>query len=223
MATRSWAKLPSMWIEANGLLELRWADGDGSANSAALMVLTAIAHAADSQVGSAIVTYNKFEHTLGISRTKIAAGLSVLEELRIITRDERRSIYQLVGFPKEKAGGWAKFPVRRMLAPNGSITAFKDFTLRKRTELDALKLFFLFVARRSSDTNLAHLSYESIQERSGIDQSKIKSALSLLATHEMVYAEPQPRMDGGLGVSHAYRIVGIDPTIHAGTRNRPGT
>ncbi len=223
MAIRSWAKLPSMWIEANGLLELRWADGDGSANAAALMVLTAIAHAADSRAGSAILTYNDFEHKLGISRTKIAAGLSVLEELKLLTRDERRSVYQMVGFPEEKAGGWAKFPVRRMLSTDGTIRPFKDFTLRKRTELDALKLFFLFVARRSSTTNLAHLSYESIQERSGIDQSKIKPALSLLATHEMVYAEPQPRMEGGIGVSHAYRIVGVDPTIHAGTTNRPGT
>lgn len=147
----------------------------------------------------------------------------MLEELDLVTRDERRSVYQLVAFPEEKAGGWAKFPVKRMLSPNGTITPFKDFTLRKRTELDALKLFFLFIARRSNKSNLAHLNYESIQERSGVDQGRIKPALSLLATHEMVYAEPQHRMEGGMGVSHAYRIVGIDPTIHAGTRNRQST
>ena len=222
MPMHKWVKLPSRWVEDNGLRALRWSSTTGSANTAALMLLTSIAHGADEVSGIAHVTYAQFENSLGISRTKISAGLRILEELKVIESEERRSGYQLTGFPKPNEPGWAKFPARRMYAPNGVITAFKDFTLRKRTELDALKLFFLFVARRSSDTNMANLSYESIQERSGVDQTRIKPALSLLATHEMVYTEQLPRMDGGLGVSHGYRIVGIDPTIHAGTRNREG-
>jgi len=222
MPIHKWVKLPSAWIEDNGLRNLRWSPGEGSANTASLMVLTAITHAAHEANGVAHLTYGQFENALGISRTKISAGLGVLKDLKVIDRDERRSMYQLTGFPKDNEGGWAKFPARRMYAPNGAIAAFKDFTLRKRTELEALKLFFLFVARRSNDTNMANLSYDSIQERSGVDQSRIKPALSLLATHEMVYTEQLPRMSGGLGISHGYRIVGIDPTIHGGTRNREG-
>ena len=40
---------------------------------------------------------------------------------------------------------------------SGRIIAFDEFRLRKVIELDALKLFFLFVARRDQKTNLANI------------------------------------------------------------------
>jgi hypothetical protein len=49
MAIRAWVRLPTSWIEAGGLKNLKWVPGGGgSDNAAALMALTVISHAADS-------------------------------------------------------------------------------------------------------------------------------------------------------------------------------
>jgi hypothetical protein len=41
MAIKSWVRLPSAWILANGLMNMKWqSGGDGSNHTAALMALT---------------------------------------------------------------------------------------------------------------------------------------------------------------------------------------
>ena len=107
-----------------------------------------------------------------------------------------------------------------MYHSSGNILAFEDFKLRSRAELEALKLFFVFFARRSNDTNMANISYDKIEDYTGIDRKRIKSALSVLTTTNMIHVEQLPRASGEQGVSYAYRIAGIDPRVHQGTRNR---
>jgi len=48
------------------------------------------------------------------------------------------------------------------------IEAFADFRLRRLAELDVLKLFFLFVARRDNKTNFANIGYGKIEEYTNI-------------------------------------------------------
>ncbi len=43
--------------------------------------------------------------------------------------------------------GWAQFPASG-LYHDGKITAFEGMHLRRREELDALKLYYLFASRR---------------------------------------------------------------------------
>lgn len=57
---------------------------------------------------------------------------------------------RLVNFTPEQH--WAKLPAKSMYS-TGRIATYADFQLRRVAELDVLKLFFLFVARRSRDTN----------------------------------------------------------------------
>ena len=57
-------------------------------------------------------------------------------------------------------GGWAKLPYKSMYSAS-TIAAFTDFQLRRVAELDALKLFFLFVARRDRENNVANIGYEA--------------------------------------------------------------
>jgi hypothetical protein len=102
----------------------------------------------------------------------------------------------------------------------GRIIAFKEFKLRRVVELDALKLFFLFVARRDQRTNFANIGYEKIVEYAGVKRDRIESAISFLASLSLVYVEHVPSKANLYGVSNAYRIVGIDPTVHMGTRGR---
>lgn len=222
MQMNKWVRLPSRWIEEQELRTLRWGKDGGSCNTAALMVLTSIAHHADPKDGVALITYDHLQLATGLSRAKISEGLSVLSEIGLIKRSsERRSTFQLCGYGAPEAGGWAKFPARQMYHSSGRILAFEDFKLRSRAELEALKLFFLFVGRRSSDTNMANISYEKIEEYTGIERKRIKSALSVLTSNNMIHIEQLPRRSGEQqGVSYAYRVVGIDPYVHQGTRNR---
>jgi hypothetical protein len=103
---------------------------------------------------------------------------------------------------------------------SGRIVAFDDFKLRRVVELDALKLFFLFVARRDRNTNMAKISYGTIQEYSGVERVRIKTAISFLASLSLVYVERVPSKSNEYGVANAYRIVGVDTSIHMGTIGR---
>jgi hypothetical protein len=221
MPMRSWVRLPSGWINEMRLKELRWASGDGSSNVAALMVLTVIAQNADETDGVAQLTYDQFQTATGLSRAKISEGIEVLCSLKIIVRSKtRRSIYKLRGYRPAAEGGWAKFPGSKMYNASGNIVAFDDFKLRSRAELEALKLFFLFVARRDIATNRATISYPKIYEYTGVEPLRIKAALSILATHSLVYVEQRPSTTNANGVSNSYRVAGIDPRNHAGTSSR---
>lgn len=220
MVISSWMRLPSEWIRSGKLTKLSWEySGKGSDNIAALMALTAIAHAADEETGVARITYDRLCEVTGLSRAKVSKGLVVLQNIEVIKSGGRnaRSTYELSDY--DPVGGWAKFPVKSMYA-GGRISAFDEFRLRKVVELDALKLFFLFVAYRDNRTNVANIGYEKINQYSGVKKERIKSAISFLASLSLVYVEQVPSLINAYGLSNAYRIVGIDSFNHRGTRSR---
>jgi hypothetical protein len=219
MANSPWMRLPSAWINNRGLTRLSWRHGGaGSDNTAALMALTVIAHEVDGESGIARVTYDQICNLTGLSRAKLSNGLDVLKNIRVINPGSReaRSTYSLADYDN---GSWGKFPVKSMYS-SGRIIAFDEFRLRRVVELDALKLFFLFVARRDQRTNLASIGYEKIEEYAGVKRVRIKSAISFLASLSLVYVEHPPSQISSYGTSNAYRIVGIDPRVNMGTRGR---
>lgn len=216
---KGWVKLPTAWINGHGLKNFRWDPGTGGDNIAALMCLMVIAHHADSETGEAAVTYDKFQRATNLSRAKVSGGLDVLQRLGIIDRrvEKRRSTYRLIGMDKK---GWGALPAKPIYTTTGQIKFLRDFNLRKSVELNALKLLFLFVARRGTDTNAANISYDKITEYTGISRDKIRSAISLLVTHEMVHVDRAPSAISNSGVSNAYRIPHIRPYWHMGTSQR---
>jgi hypothetical protein len=220
MEIREWVRLPSNWINDCGLRSLSWKNGGkGADHIAALMVLTVIAHAADSETGVARVTYDHFCQATFLSRAKVSKGLDTLERIEVVEREPGgdRSTYKLANY--DVAGGWAKFPSKSMYS-SGTIAAFTDFQLRRVAELDALKLFFLMVARRDRHTNIANIGYEKIEEYTNIRRVRIKTAISFLASRSLVYVERIPSRESPQGVSNAYRVVGVEPHSHMGTQGR---
>lgn len=214
-----WVRLPSKWIEQMGLRTLRWAGGAGSANTSALMVLLVIAHHADQATGIARLTYDDLSRATGLSRATISAGLGVLTQMELIVREPRgRSTFGLANFDP-KVAGWAKIPARK-LYDGGSVVAFRSFKLRHAAELNALKLYLLFAARRGNDTNQANISYDKITEYSGIERGVIPRALSILHSLGLIYAENGKPSGAEFGVSRAYRLVHLDSFVHTGTRGR---
>ncbi|QUD86241.1 hypothetical protein [Phenylobacterium montanum] len=215
---QDWVRLPTDWIQNRGLAEFRWAGGFGSDNAAALMTLVALAHRADQQHGVSMVTYDTLTCATQLSRAKVSAGLSVLEDHRVIARGvEGRSTYALNGFDLTR--GWAKLPAR-LLYQSDSITAFRDFKLRRPAELNALKLYLLFVAGRGRDTNMANISYDKIAEQTGVERNRIKQALTILAVAGLVHVERIPSAENEYAVANGYRIAHLDPYVHMGTRGR---
>jgi hypothetical protein len=128
-----------------------------------------------------------------------------------------RSTYKLANY--NVLGGWAKFPSKSMYA-SGTIAAFTDFQLRRVAELDALKLFFLMVARRDRHTNIANIGYVKIEEYTNIRKVRIKTAISFLASRSLVYVERVPSTVSPDGVSNSYRVVGVEAHRHMGTQGR---
>lgn len=224
MAVLEWVRLPTAWINEKRLRELRWdGDGKGSDNSAALIVLAAIAY--HSNDGLARLTYTQLCKETRISRSKLSNGLDVLAMLGVIERAPKgRSTYRLANFDAELSKSnekfrWGMFPARRLYLA-GHLFAFSEFKLRSETELNALKLYFLFVARRGTDNNLAIISYDKIVEYTDIERQKIKPALSLLASLSLVYVEQLPSLTNEFGVANAYRLAGLDSYRHRGTVGR---
>lgn len=212
-----WVRLPTAWIAENGLKAFAHPKGAGSSETAALMVLIAIAHHADQETGVARITYNQLTKALSVSRTMVAEGLDILEKRNIVTRGaDGRSSFKLVGF--NPASGWAILPARRLYSGD-EIAAFKEFHLRKPTELDALKLYLLFVAQRDREQNRAFVSYPKMEEKTGIKTNRIRAALSLLTIHHLVYTEQTGRGDA-LGVVQSYRLPQIESRRHGGTTGR---
>jgi hypothetical protein len=216
---REWVRLPSMWIENGGLQELQWVKSDtsGSDNAAALMVLAPIAHVADDE-GLARCTYDRLALATGLSRAKIATGLAILADMDVIERQPAgRSTIRVTNFGNGHS--WSKLPARRLYA-GGRIIAFQNFTLRSMTELHALKLYYLFARRRSSQTNMAHLSYDKIEEYATIERHRIKPAISLLINAGLIHVERTESRSNVRGTANAYRLAFIDPYLHFGTRGR---
>lgn len=214
---KPWVKLPSAWIETGGLAQFQWRDS-GAANIAAIMALIAIAHRADADTGVARVTYDDLETLTWRSRAVISAGLDVLERHSLIAREpDGRSTYQLVGYRAD--GGWAKLPAAGLYHANG-IAAFEQFNLRRRIELDALKLYLLIAARRDRESNMALLTYDAIEERADIGRERIRPAITLLAASVLIHIEHLPRQFGLPGIVNGYRLAHLETYRHMGTTGR---
>lgn len=216
---QAWVRLPTGWIEDKGLINLAWARGSGADNIAALMALIVIAHLADQETGAARMTWTDICDRTTLSRAKLSKGLDILAGLNVVHRGlDGRSRFQLANYTPER--NWAKIPARGLYTKQGVVRSFKDFKLRSRSELDALKIFLLMASRRDRKANAAILSYEKISLYTGIHHTHIRTAISLLAGQNMIHVSSQPSALSEYGVSNKYRLTHIEPTYHDGTAGR---
>ena len=100
-------------------------------------------------------------------------------------------MYKLCNFGPPEEGGWLS-SLQIGCTTEREIVPFQTFKLRSRAELDALKLFFLFVGRRGSDTNAANISYDKIEQYTAIERGRIRTGISLLIENLMIQVEQQP-------------------------------
>ncbi len=215
---RPWVMLPTGWIAQGGLKAFRWSKGEGASSLGALMVLIVIAQHADKATGIAELTYDELTAATGLCRSKVAEGLARLGAQKLISKvGTERSQYLLADYDLYQ--GWGKLPASRLYT-NERVWAFDNFRLRQPAELDALKLYLLFVALRDDASNLTRVSYEKITDYSGVAKNNIKRALSLLAVEGLLHVERVASSRSEYGIVNAYRLTFLDTRNHMGTKGR---
>ena len=80
-----------------------------------------------------------------------------------------------------------------------------------------MKLYFLFASRRDRQSNMAKISYDKIEEYSGVNREHIKRALTILGANSLVHIEHVPSGAHVDGVASAYRLVHLHSRQHMGT------
>lgn len=220
---REFVKMPTSWItdkDMPGLSQLRWGGQDNAEKVAALMLYIAIVHNVNSEpnreyseAGFAKLSYSDFEKIVGLSRAKIAGGLKILEGLKIveINKASKTSVYQLVNFDPKR--GWAKLPYRNFYH-DGCIKVFEEFHLRKKNELNALKMYLLIASFRDNESNLTFISYEKIHQYTGIPEKDIRSAISLLVNFNLLQVDKARASEGDGEAAktkskNIYRLIGL--------------
>ena len=128
---------------------------------------------------------------------------------------KKRSIYKINEFNYNEK--WAKLPSRKMYY-NERIKGFGDFKKRNKIELDALKLYVVFIAGRDRYENICWISYDKIIEKTEIKRENIKKAISLLCINNLVVVE-QKRNENNF-IKNGYRVIGISNYNHSGTSGR---
>lgn len=211
-----WVKMPIKWINDGKLKSLKWTKEEGSKNESALIVLMVMFHCMDNETGIVSLTYEELLTKTNLSRSMVASAIDILCKLGLIQKNfEKRSVYKIIEFnPKEK---WAKLPAKKMYFNEG-VKGFSDFTKRNKIELDAIKLYFLFIFGRDRNENICWISYDKIQEKIDLKRENIKKAISILCINHLIVVD-QKRTEKNL-IKQGYRIVGISDYTHSGTLGR---
>ena len=126
----------------------------------------------------ASASYNDLEEATNLSRSMISQGLTRLINLKLINRvgSHQQRRYELAW----SEGGWFKLPCQAIVS-SGVILPFKNFTMRSRHELDALKIYLYLAARRPNHKPFSMASYETISESVKVTERHIRKALVTLS------------------------------------------
>jgi len=225
---KDWVKMPSRWIlnkETPPLSCFKWKGDNKAAHISAIMLYITINHYANSEhtrelteIGCAKLSYTELMNITDVSRAKIAEGLNILISMKLIEKIgiNKTNIYKISNYKPD--GGWAKLPAKSLYDKSmNHIIAFKQFKLRSKNELNALKLFLLLIALRNDDTNYANASYNTINLYTGISKNDIRSAISLLININFINVDKSNSDLKPDQTINLYRITGIDRYKHGGT------
>ena len=220
---KDWVKMPSFLLKDKDNLilpEMKWIGDCKSDYIAALIIYIILIHESqekEESIGSCSITYDKIQTISGLSRKKISGGIKALISKELINKDSKNKCnkYTISGFENMDKRGWAKLPAKKLYS-KGKITAFHEFKLRVKHELNALKIYLLIATFRINETNYAKINYDTIHTYTGINRNDIKPALSFLVTLELIHVDEEVRED--IGRYNIYRLKHLETYHHRGTK-----
>lgn len=182
-----WHRLPTAPV-LEALPQMSWSGANGAkpaAETAALMLFVALNFMASTSVDDddqfhalSEGTYVDLGEATGLSRALISAGLQRLQALALIAPEgsHQKRRYK-IAWPAEHR--FFKLPCQAIV--NGNvIVPFKNFTMRSKHELHAMKLFLYFASIRGNYLSYSMAAYETIFARTRIPERDIRKAISLL-------------------------------------------
>ena len=182
-----WHRLPTVPVLA-ALPQMTWSHAGlttPAAETAALMIFIALNFMAstshdEQQQFHAVAegTYIDLGEATGLSRALISAALQRLQTLGLIAPEgsHQKRRYKIT-WPVEHR--FFKLPCQAIT--NGNvIVPFKNFTMRSKHELHALKLYLYFASIRSNYLPYSMASYDTIFDRTRIPERDIRRAISEL-------------------------------------------
>lgn len=182
-----WHRLPTVPVLA-ALPQMIWSRANGekpAAETAALMLFVALNFMASTSVDEqdqfhavAEGTYVDLGEATGLSRALISAGLRRLQTLGLIAPEgsHQKRRYKITWLAEHR---FFKLPCQAITNGN-AIVPFKNFTMRSKHELQAMKLYLYFASIRSNYLPYSMASYETIFDRTRIPERDIRRAISVL-------------------------------------------
>jgi len=213
-----WVKMPTGRIGDQGnpfLKKFIWQKQNKADQVAMLIIYLVLLHHSENGVSS--ISYMGLQGITGLSRAKISAGIKLLVENDMIEKDKssQKNSYKIKSYDDVP---WGKTPARGLYGKEDkTVNLLNKFTLRNKNELNALKLYYLVIAMRDSQSNCANMSYETITKYTGIIRNNIKSAISLLINLGLIQLESAWNQKSDYGVANQYRLTHVDTGKHRGT------
>lgn len=228
---REWARMPSYWLRDDNNLPLpsmRWSGPQKADQIAALMLYIVLVqntndrpNAINIEAGTCSMTYTQLSDVTGLSRAKVAGGLKILLNLRVISSvgTGRKSIFKITNY--ENSGGWGKLPAKGLYSKDlRRVDAFHTFHLRKKNELNALKVYLIVIALRDDAKNYAIVGYEKLSRYTGIHKNELKSAISLLINLNLLQVDSGNSDINQYATMNMYRPCHLEAYKHRGTTGR---
>lgn len=226
---KTWKKMPSNWVNEKTLLpQLQW-KGPGKSNYiAALMIYIVFIHEvcvdeSDGKIGQCRLTYEDIHTATGLSRPKISKGLALLKEWKHVEQigHARNGLFEVADIEKvykKDASGWAKCPANGLYKNaskknQSAINAFKQFNLRSKIELHALKLYLVILTRKDNISGKTIIGYDKINEYTSIATNDISAASSLLVTTGLI------RVSTESGTANDFARKNVYTPTHLGERH----
>jgi hypothetical protein len=161
-----------------------------------------------------MISYDELIGLTNLSRAMVSAAIKRLEALDRLTvkrgRKGEPSRYFLPDYGTNDH--WTKISNRRMFRGANSmrIGVLHDLSLRRVSDLDALKLYLLFSAMQDKAGGGAMLGYEKITEYAGVPQNRIRRAVSVLVEQDLINVSKGPDPDVEThNPPNRYRLLGV--------------
>lgn len=180
MKSEDWGVMPTSWILENqkALANFKW-NNNGSDVVSGLAIYLIMCSKLKFYNNDVILrfTYDELVTISGYSRMKISKGLCFLVQNKLIKKNvSGRSSFEVSSFKKTNDFRWAKVPSGFF----SNYNSFGNFSLRKKTSLNALKIYLLFLVYRDKYYGYASIGYNKISEYSGVHRKDISTAISML-------------------------------------------
>ena len=182
-----WYKVPqSQLLEL--LPSMKWLkhgeNTSPAADTAALMLYVALLFMHDvegdkeHEIHVAQSSYEALGNATGLSRSLIRQGLARLIALGVICPEgsNQRRRYVLTW----ATGSWIKLPCQAIVSKDKSNGPFKNFVLRSKYDLHAMKLYLYLACVRGRSVVYSVASYETIFQKTGIPEKDTRRAISML-------------------------------------------